>query len=353
MSTSGKLVLVTGASGYLGAHCVKAALEAGYRVRGTVRSLGNEAKVGPLRKLCSEEGRLELVEADLLQSASWAGAVAGCDFVLHTASPFATSGGTEESFVKPAVEGTRSVLNAAAAEASVKKVVLTSSVVAVSAGHPQRAKPFDEHDWSDLNAKPPIAHYDKSKTLAEQEAWELAKTQNLRLTTINPGFIIGPLVHDSAGASSDLIGRILRGEMPAIPRLWIASIDVRDVAKAHVKALTVDASDGKRIILARDAQWMKKMAEILAAEFTPLGYKVTNRQAPDLILKGLALFDGEVKRILPALGRTFTFDNNRMQSILGMTDTIPLEKSLIDMGHSLIARNFVSKLPTYKAPAQN
>ena len=136
--TEKEKVLVTGASGFIAGHCVKALLDEGYSVRGTVRSVANEAKVAHLRALEGAD-RLELVEADLTSDAGWGEAVAGCSYVLHVASPFpAASPEHEDELVRPAVDGTHRVLSACAAtNGAVKRVVMTSSVAAIAFGHEQ------------------------------------------------------------------------------------------------------------------------------------------------------------------------------------------------------------------------
>ncbi|VDM25501.1 unnamed protein product [Toxocara canis] len=122
-------VLVTGASGFLGIHCVQQLLREGYTVRGTVRDVKNQVKIEPLRELEGGD-KVELVEADLEDDKGWTDAVKGCTYVLHVASPFPIV--ADESIIKTAVDGTLRVLRAAAQELSVKKVVLTSSCAAIN-----------------------------------------------------------------------------------------------------------------------------------------------------------------------------------------------------------------------------
>ena len=191
-------VLVTGASGYLASRLVLDLLEAGYQVRGTVRSpeKGDSLKswLAPLTNI----EHLTLVQADLMDDAGWDEATAGCTYAHHVASPFPlTMPEDEEDLIKPAVEGTRRVLEAAF-QNGVRRVVLTSSVAAVSHGHDPNGKPFDESNWSVINGS--IGAYPKSKTLAEQAAWDfidtLADRHPLELTVINPGYILGPVINN-------------------------------------------------------------------------------------------------------------------------------------------------------------
>ena len=171
-STNLPLVVITGITGYLGSQVCQLFLQdGGYRVRGTVRSKTNEEKLAPLKKAFgSNFSRIELVEADLLNEQSLADAIKGCDFVVHTASPFPESEPKDENMIiKPAVEGTLAVMRAAQYN-KVKRVVITSSSVAIMVHLPNNTKElYNESDWSDLKA---CNAYYKSKTLAEKAAWD-------------------------------------------------------------------------------------------------------------------------------------------------------------------------------------
>ncbi|PIO70110.1 NAD dependent epimerase/dehydratase family protein [Teladorsagia circumcincta] len=248
------LVLVTGASGYIASHCVRLLLNEGYRVRGTVRSLKNEKKVTPIKQL-QQGDRLELVEADLLKEDCWKSVVSGCDYVLHIASPFPIV--SDATCVDIAVTGTLNVLRAVSKEPSVKKVVLTSSCAAVNEGHPQD-RAFDETSWTDVDS-PLVDYYAKSKTLAEKAAWDFldsikdANNCSTMLTTIRKERVrrrklqLLQRFHDI----SQLMRRFLNKEMPAVPALNLACVDVRDVARAHLLAMQRPESDGERILAKR------------------------------------------------------------------------------------------------------
>uniref|UniRef100_A0AC35GFH1 3-beta hydroxysteroid dehydrogenase/isomerase domain-containing protein n=1 Tax=Panagrolaimus sp. PS1159 TaxID=55785 RepID=A0AC35GFH1_9BILA len=231
-------VLVTGASGYLGIHCVKQLLEAGYLVRGTVRALNNPKKIEPLRSLPFASERLELVVADLEKPDQWNSALQDCTYILHTASPFPIT--PDETIIKTAVNGTLNVLNAATKVLTIKKIVLTSSCVAVMEGYDDPKKIFNESDWS--IETPTMNPYFRSKIEAEKAAWNLVKNfgsdeNKFQLTVINPSFIIGPQLSDIEGSSANSIKSFLNHTMPVVPTICIPCVDVRDVAACHIKAM--------------------------------------------------------------------------------------------------------------------
>src|SRR4051812_23363802 len=139
-------VLVTGGSGFIGAHTILQLLAAGHQVRTTVRNLSREKDVREMLKRAGTDGgdRLSFVAADLEKDAGWAEAVRGCEYVHHVASPFpSTVPKNEDDLIVPVREGALRVLRAAR-DAGVKRVVLTSSFAAVGYGHPSRETPFDE-----------------------------------------------------------------------------------------------------------------------------------------------------------------------------------------------------------------
>ncbi len=339
------LVLVTGASGFIAGHCVAALLADGYRVRGTVRSLANRAKVRHLDAVGrAHDDRLELVEADLTSDAGWDRAVAGCSYVLHVASPFPAERPDDEmELIGPAVEGTRRVLAACArTKGAVRRVVLTSSVAAVAYGHDKPAgRVLTEEDWSDPDGCEP---YPKSKTLAERAAWDfvaaLAGDERFELAVINPGFVLGPMMSDVGGTSAELIKRLLKREMPACPKRGGATVDVRDVARAHVSAMTAEAAAGQRYICAGRNVWLQDMAKCLAAEFGPRGYKVPTGHLPYWALWLASRFDRTLRMTLASVGRAEEVSNEKALRELGWSQR-DLSETLVDMGHSAIELGMV------------
>ncbi|ESP04513.1 hypothetical protein LOTGIDRAFT_136119 [Lottia gigantea] len=356
MAASSGLVLVTGASGFIASHIVKLLQSQGHKVRGTVRSLANEDKVKPLYSLCSDaKHKLELVEANLNSLESWDAAVKDCEYVIHVASPFpSTSPQDENEIIRPAVEGTTNVFKACAKAKSVKRIVLTSSCAAIAweqcPGYNERVR--TEKDWSDTTK---IDAYSKSKTLAERAAWdfikELPAEEKIELAVINPAFVMGPVLHGSTGTSQEVVKRLLEKAMPAIPKINFPVVDVRDVAIAHVKAMTLPEAAGNRHILATDNMYFSDMAHVLKKEFEPQGYNIPTMVAPYFVLWLSSIFDKTVKMILPQIGLVYKFDNSRMKNVLGIVPHTTTD-TLVDMAYTMIERGFVFKTKKYRGPPE-
>ena len=283
------LVLVTGASGFVATHIVQQLLQTGYRVRGTVRSLKNDQKVKPLYELCPESNdRLELVECDLLDEQCWPAAVKDCTYVLHTASPVPlVSPAHEDEVIKPA-EGTLNVLNASQQSGTVKRVVLTSSVAAIAFNFNPENKIFNEDDWTDTS-HPTAGAYIKSKTLAERAAWNFINNtdeeRKIELTVINPSLVLGPILCGSDSTSMEIIKQLLNRKMLLLPNFGFGICDVRDVARAHIMAMTLSEATGRRYIVDSDFRWLRDIAHIMDKEFRPQGYKILKTKAPKLLLE--------------------------------------------------------------------
>lgn len=327
-----KKILVTGASGYIAKHIVLQLLQAGYSVRGSVRSSMREAELrDAMASHLNEEtlANLEIVQLDLTKDTGWDAALMGVDGLFHTASPFVIEEPRDENdLIRPAVDGTLRALKAAKA-AEVRRVVLTSSVVSIIGTQPRAGQTrLDEQDWSDVNS--PLTNiYGKSKTLAERAAWEFAKSNNLDLTVINPGMVLGAPVDNIHGASLSVIERLMAGKDPMVPRSGLVVVHVKDVAKAHIKAFEIDASIGERIIAANEWFWFRDLTKALKQAFPDR--KIPTRQAPDLLIRFLALFDKPLRTVVPQLGREYAVSNTKAKSILGM-DFITGQTAIIESG---------------------
>ncbi|XP_068222001.1 uncharacterized protein [Palaemon carinicauda] len=356
---SEELILVTGVSGYIASHVAKLLLEDGRRVRGTVRSLSNEAKVEPLKNLVPDAKHpLELVEADLTKEEGWDKAVADCTGILHTASPFPdlmTANVTEEDLVKPAKEGTLIVLKAAAAHAStVKRVVVTSSFAAVHGEtNVDAEKNYNEEDWTDAES-PDLDAYTKSKVLAEKAAWDFVKElpddQKFELSVINPVFVLGPPLMESHKTSTSVtyMSQIINRTYPAVPKLMFPICDVRDVAKAHIKALDLPEAADNRHIISTNSFWMKDVALAASKEFRQQGYNVPTCQLPYVVVWVAGLFNKTFKNhLLPRLGKPMKVDNKRMVETLGIEPTA-LDCTVQDMVYAMVDLGILRKAKKYK-----
>ncbi|HEY0450428.1 aldehyde reductase [Actinophytocola sp.] len=329
-------VLVTGASGFVAGHCVDELLSHGYTVRGTVRTR-------------RPDSRIEQVEADLTDDRGWVEAVAGCDAVLHVASPFPAGPPRDErELTGPAVDGTLRVLRAAAG-AGVRRVVLTSSIAAITAGRPRGDdRVRTEADWSDVDKS---SAYPRSKTLAERAAWRFAEEHpSLELVALNPGMVLGPIQHPSAATSVAVIGRLLNREMPAVPNLGFATVDVRDVATAHRLALETPGAAGNRYVLAGENVWFPEMAAILAEEFNPRGHRVPTGRLPYWLMWTLARFDRTMRIGLEFANRPENVTAEKAVRDLGWRQR-PVRDSLVDTAESLLAHGLASRPKVSPAPS--
>jgi dihydroflavonol-4-reductase len=238
-------VCVTGASGFIAAHIVRDLLARGYRVRGTIRDHRRKQDLAFLTSLPGASERLELVGADLLDPRGWDAAVAGCEYVMHTASPYQIDvKDPQRDLVDPAVKGTRHVLDACR-RAAAKRVVLTSSMAAVT-DEPVSSHVLTEADWntkSTLDRNP----YYFSKTLAEREAWKMVNDEKapFELIAVNPYLVIGPSLSAGTNYSTQIFVNLANGAYPAIPALTWGCVDVRDVAEAHVRAMEIPSASGR------------------------------------------------------------------------------------------------------------
>jgi nucleoside-diphosphate-sugar epimerase len=318
---SGELVLVTGGSGFIGAHCILRLLADGYRVRTTVRSLARETEV---REMLATGGAgpdidLGFFEADLLSDAGWREAVDGCDFVLHVASPFPLQQPKRESdLIVPACGGTLRVLRAAR-DAKVSRVVLTSSFAAIGYGHPPADRRFTEADWTDPDG-PGVTAYVKSKVLAEQAAWDLiaAEGSGLELSAVNPVAVLGPLLGPDFSTSVEMVAALMHGRAPALPRVTFNLVDVRDVADLHLRAMTDPAASGERFLAVADGPIaFVEVARVLKARMGEHARRVPSRQVPDWAMRVAAAFVADAKQVVPELGVTRSASNEKARRILG------------------------------------
>ncbi|MFE7036137.1 SDR family oxidoreductase [Streptomyces sp. NPDC057621] len=338
-------VLVTGGSGFIAGRCILQLLERGYEVRTTVRSLRRENEVrAALEEAGMRRGELlHFVVADLKEDAGWAGAVEDVDYVLHVASPLHTESVKDENeVIAPAREGTLRVLRAAR-DAGVKRVVLTSAFHAVGFGHGHIDHVFTEDDWSPLNG-PGVDVYGRSKILAEQAAWEFIRAEGGRteLATICPVAVMGPVLGNSVSGSNHIVQRSLNGEMPGYPNWFVPVVDVRDVAEAHVAAMTAPDAAGQRFLVASDepAIAMKEIGAILRSTLGDAAKHVPTRSIPNAVVRLSALFKAEFKPVAADLGYVKRVSNEKARTLLGLRPRTSRE-AIVAAAESMIAKSLV------------
>lgn len=345
---AGELVLVTGGSGFIGAHCILQLLQAGYQVRTTVRSLSREAEVrAMLRQGGADPGeRLTFAAADLTSDAGWPEAVAGCTYVLHVASPFPPAAPkNEDELIVPAREGALRVLRAAR-DAGVKRVVLTSSYAAIGYGQPQQKAPFDEKNWTDPNGDD-VRAYVKSKTLAERAAWDFIAKEGgaLELSVVNPVGVFGPVLGPDYSTSILLVQRLMDGAMPGCPRLWFGLVDVRDVADMHLRCMTDPAAKGERFLaVAGEFLSIVDIARTLKRRLGAAARRVPTMELPDFMVRLAAMRDPAVQQILPELGKRKDGSNAKARRVLGWAPRSN-EECVVATAESLIALGLLKDSP--------
>ena len=318
------LVLVTGGSGFLGAHCILALLEAGYRVRTTIRT---PARAADVRSQLAAGGvddpgdRLEFAIADLTSDDGWVDAVAGCRFVLHVASPFPSKQPKDpDELIRPARDGALRVLRAAR-DAGVERVVLTSSFAAIGYGHPPTDRPFTEEDWTELDSGRPISAYVQSKTIAERAAWAFIHAEGgaLQLATVNPVGILGPVLGPDVSSSIELIRLVKEGRLPRLPDVHFGIVDVRDVAELHLLAMTRPEADGQRFLaIAGEVMSAQEVALLIRGHLgETAGRRVSTKLMPPWMLKAAAPFSRRVRDALPDLGTARRASGEKARRVLG------------------------------------
>lgn len=334
-------VLLTGISGFLGGHVALQLLNSGYTVRGSVRNLQRADKVREtLRRHGADVSRVEFVALDLMRDAGWDEAMESVRYLQHTASPFLIQIPKDKmELIGPAVEGTERALNAAN-KAGIERVVLTSSMAAIAYGHDKsRTTPFTAEDWTDLNGRA-VNFYQESKTLAEKRAWEImdAAGRHDALAVINPSAIFGPLLDDDPGTSAVIVQRLLDGSIPAAPRIPMTIIDVRDIAAAHVAAMTAPDAGGKRFPMGERTVFFLEAAKILRDRYPER--RIPSLGMPDWAVRLYALFDRDMRDNMGELGYIKRLDSSDAISLLGRPlRTAP--EALLATAESLVSQRLV------------
>jgi dihydroflavonol-4-reductase len=337
-----KPILVTGATGFVASHIVQQLLAAGYRVRGTVRNTASKSNAHLVRLPGAE--RLELVAADLLDANVWPKVVDGCEYVLHTASPYVLDvKDPEKDLVEPAVKGTSNVLLAASDTKGLKRVVVTSSMAAVT-DEPDSDHVLTEADWNTASSLERNPYY-YSKTEAEREAWRIAEARRLSVVTINPFLIIGPSLSPGLNTSNAVFADLLKGVYPGIMRLTWGMVDVRDVARAHIEAIERPKASG-RYLCAAGTITMREVVQLLVDagygdyKLPKLGMDCA---VGDYMVKLSSYFQpkGVGTYLRTHIGRTPRFDCSKIQEQLGLRFR-PLDESIRDAVADVVRQGHVN-----------
>ena len=320
-------VLVTGASGYIAGWIVKYLLEEGYTVHATVRDPAKQGSVAHLQKIAATAaGILKLFKADLLDQGSFDEAAKACEVVIHTASPFILDGfkDAHEALVRPALEGTRNVLETVNRTPGVRRVVLTSSVASVVGDNIECKRvlggTLTEEHWNETSS---TSHnpYQYSKVVAEREAWSIQRGQKRwDLVAINPSMVYGPSL--TKGSQSASIGTLIQmgdGHLrPGVPQLTYGVVDVREVARAHVLAAFDPKASGRYIVNATELT-MLQIADILRQKWGNQ-YPFPRRELPKSMVWLFGPLFGPVTRkfVSRNVGYPLHFDSGRSRRELGL-----------------------------------
>ena len=318
---TGKAVLVTGGTGFVGIHTILQLLQKGYTVKTTLRSLNRKNEVFEMMKnggITSFEN-LSFIEADLTKDDNWDEAVKGCEYVLHIASPiYLKIPKDENEMIRPAVDGTLRVLKAAR-NAGVKRVVMTSNFGAVGYSHKDNTKLITEESWTDPNEKG-LSAYNKSKVLAERAAWDFIEKEGvgLELTVINPMAIFGKSLSPALSSGFELLKNMLDGSMKIIPNITLGIVDVQDVADLHIRAMTNPHANGQRFLaLSGGTMSLPQIARLLKNKMPEAAKNVSTKTLPDWAVRITALFSPKAKAIVPLLGINRNASNEKARRILG------------------------------------
>ncbi|MFG2944266.1 NAD-dependent epimerase/dehydratase family protein [Streptomyces adustus] len=336
-------ILVTGGSGYIAGWCVAELLRRGYRVRTTVRAPDRQqAVVDAVSTVVDPAGRLGFAVADLTADEGWDTALKGVDRVLHVASPLGVTDSTDpDALIATARDGALRVLRAAA-DAGVRRVVMTSAANAASPSSYATEGVTDETLWTDPD-DPALIPYRRSKTLAERAAWDFVRDHAgaPELTCVLPGAVFGPVLTAGTRGSVDIVGRMVTGKLRVLPRIGLEIVDVRDLVDLHIRAMTAPEAAGERFLATGEFMWMADMARVLREGLGADGARVPTRRVPDVVVRLAARFgDAQLREIVPALGRRNRHTTEKAARLLDWRPR-PAGETVLDCARSLIGHGAV------------
>ncbi len=340
-----EIVLVTGGNGYLGMQIILQLMQNGYAVRTTIRSLKNKSDIVEVLQNngISNIEDVSFFEADLTKDDNWGIVMQGCKYVLSVASPvFMDNPKNEKEAMKPAIEGVLRILKFAK-KASVKRVVMTSNFGAVGFSQTEKNRETTEADWTDVNLKG-LSAYEKSKTLAEKEAWNFIKSYggDLEFVTINPVAILGSSLNSHVSESFGIIKNILNGSMKAIPKIPLNLVDVRDVADIHIRAMENPNANGHRFIASADGQIsMPEIAAFIKKQYPQLATKISSKIIPNIILKIASIFNSKASQGLMLLNVNRNVSNEKAKNILEWRPTSSIEDIIVSSVENIVKYNLV------------
>lgn len=339
---SGQLVLVTGGTGFIAAHCIVRLLDAGYRVRTTLRSASRADEVREMvRAGGADPTTLEFVEADLLVDDGWREAVDGAGFVLHVAAPFPPREPNDaDELIRPARDGALRVLRAAR-DAGVRRVVLTSSFAAIGYGH-RPGRPYTEADWTDLGDRD-LGAYVQAKTLAERAAWEFIDREGgaLELAVVNPVAVFGPLLGPDLSSSVAMLLALLNGEAPGVPKGTTMAIDVRDVAELHLLAMVHPDAAGERFLaVAGTPITFLELATLLRDRLGAEARRVPAHELPDWMVRAAGLLKPDLRAAAQLLGPSRAASGEKAQRMLGWQPR-PRDEAIVASAEGLVRLGLV------------
>ena len=338
-----KNVLLTGITGFLGAHTAIQLLNKGYNVVGTLR---DKKRASDIRAIIGEHvssiNNLTFAEADLNNAVVWSELTKNVDYVQHIASPFPRKlPKNENDLILPAKNGTLNILKSAA-DNGVKRVVMTSSMAAVVYGKSkdQLSRVFTETDWTDETDKRDTAPYIRSKTIAEKAAWAFMQNNKsgLELTTVLPGAILGPVLEKDFGTSANIVAHILQGQPPALPKIGFDIIDVRSVADLLIKAMESPKAADKRYIASAGYLTFREIALLLSAQYPHR--KVPSGELPNFAARLFSVFEPALKPVLLDLGIKRKAYIDKAKSELNW-EPLPLKEAVMACAESLFKQKII------------